>query len=205
MGESDRGVNSSAPLDTPTPEARQESERILFIGAKRALIGGLLAGGVAVIGQYLVGRIYTDTEARRLLEAMMPSARSVGTGVVTASATTLALMLTMLSLSRHTASELEATFFIQIRRIGLLSTTALIASVLLLLMLSIPLQETENLPASWYSTVYYVFITLTAGVTGLLVAIVLMLYNAMQSLIAVLHTDLKTRSSQPRKESDPGA
>jgi hypothetical protein len=51
---------------------RKESEHLLFIGAKRALIGGLIAGGVVLGGQFLVGRIYSGTEARRLMEAVVP-------------------------------------------------------------------------------------------------------------------------------------
>lgn len=144
---------------------------------------------MAIVGQYLVGRIYTGAEARQLLQAVVPSARALGTSVVTASSTILALMLTMISLSRHATSRLEQTFFKRIQRIGLLSASALIAAMLLLLFLSIPIQESDQLPSSWYSIVYYTLITITAAVTGLLVAFALMLYNAMQSLVKVLHSD----------------
>jgi hypothetical protein len=165
---------------------RKESEHLLFIGAKRALIGGLIAGGVVLGGQFLVGRIYSGTEARRLMEAVVPSSRAVGTGVVGASATILALMLTMLSMSQSVTSRLGAIFYERVERIGLLSTIAMVSGVILLLMLNIPLQESKQLPSSWYTIVYYALIAVTAGVSGMLVAIVLMLYNAMQSLIKVL-------------------
>ena len=177
-------------------QKRQRSERVLFLGAKRALVGSLLAGGIAFLGHLLVGRIYNETEARSLLEAMVPSARSTGTAVVTASGTILALMLTMLSISRDASSKLEEVFFLRIDRIGLLSTIALISSILLLLMLSVPLQESKNLPGSWYSIVYYVLVALTAAVSGLLAAIILMLYNALQSLIEVLRPTSSSTSSQ---------
>lgn len=167
-------------------EQRKESERLLFIGAKRALIGGLLAGGVVIGGQLLVGRIYSETEARKLIEALVPSARTLGSGVVGATSTILALMLTMLSLSRHATSELESVFFKRVKRIGLLSTIALVTGSLLLLLLSLPLQESKNVPGFWFSAIYYALIGLTAGITGLFVAIVLMLYNALGSLIKVL-------------------
>ena len=140
-----------------------------------------------------MGQIYSGTEARQFLEAVVPSSRAVGTSVVTASATILALMLTMISLSRQATSQLEATFFKRIERIGLLSTTAMVSGILLLLILSIPLQESKNLPNSWYTIVYYTLIVITAAVTGLLVAIVLMLYNAMQSLVKVLRSDTTTK------------
>jgi hypothetical protein len=105
-------------------------------------------------------------------------------------------MLTMLSIGRDATSKLEAVFFQRVERIGLLSTIALISSILLMLMLSIPLQESNNLPSSWYSIVYYVLIALTAAVSGLLVAIILMLYNALQSLIEVLRPTSSSAGSQ---------
>lgn len=167
---------------------QQQGEHTLFLGAKPALVGGLLAAGIALIGQWFVGQIYSGAEARRLIEAMVPSARAVGTSVVTASGTILALMLTMLSLTSEAKTRFDSTFYKRIERIGLLSTIALAAGILLLLVLSIPLQESKNVPSSWYSGVYYVLIALTAALAGLLVAIVLMLLNAMSSLIEVLRT-----------------
>jgi hypothetical protein len=191
----DKAKNQAADAEEQK-QKRQKSEHVLFLGAKRALVGSLLAGGIAFLGHLLVGRVYSGTEARSLLEAMVPSARSTGTAVVTASGTILALMLTMLSISRDATSKLEAVFFQRVERIGLLSTIALISSILLMLMLSIPLQESNNLPGSWYSIVYYVLIALTAAVSGLLVAIILMLYNALQSLIEVLRPTSSSADSQ---------
>lgn len=179
----------NAPSESEEETENQEGQRLLFIGANRALIGGLLAGGITLVGQYLVGRIYSETEARRLIEAVVPASRSVGTSVVTASSTILALMLTMIGLSRHATNRLQQSFFKRIERIGLLSATTLISAILLLLFLSIPLQESDQLPTSWYSIVYYLIITFTATVTGLLVSVVLMLYNAMKSLVNVLLTE----------------
>lgn len=198
MGQQKKSSPSPSQIDKTSKEKSQEGERILFVGAKRALVGGLLAGGVAIAGQLLVGQIYGGTEARRFLEAMIPSSRYVGSGVVTASATILALMLTMLSLSRHATSSLESTFFRRVEQIGLLSTIGLIAGVLLLLLLSIPIEESQQLPSSWYSFVYYFFIALTAGVAGTLVTIVLMLYNALKTMITVLSPDyFRNREEDP--------
>lgn len=167
-------------------DTQRQGEQNLFLGAKRALIGGILAGGIALAGQWYIGQIYSGAEARRLLEAIVPSARSVGTSVVTASGTILALMLTMLSLTNQVKTNFDTIFFKRIERIGLLSTIALAAGLLLLLILSIPLQESEKVPGSWYTTIYYILIVLTAGLVGLMISVVLMLLNAMKSLLSVL-------------------
>lgn len=174
---------------------REHGEYVLFIGAKRALFGGILAAAVTIGGQFLVGQVYSGTKALQMIQALVPSARAVGTGAVGATATILALMLTMLSLGRRVTGELGKHFFKRIERIGLISTILLIISILLLLILSIPLEESEKLPTSWYRIVYYTLITMTAVIAALLVAIVLMLYNAMESLITVL-----APKSQPQEE-----
>lgn len=178
---------------------------ILYATAKRAAIGGAIAGGVVLIGQWAVGRVYSGAEARQLLDAFVPSARAVGTGSITASTTILALMLTMLSLSRHATSRLEEMFFERVERIGLLSTIGLAASVLLLLLLTVPLQESQKLPQAWYTYVYYALIGLVAGVAALLVATVLMLYSAMQSLIRVLGPSRGSASSRAPTQTSGSA
>ena len=133
----------------------------------------------------------------------MPSARAVGSAIVTAAGTILALMLTMLSLTNQARSSFDRIFYQRVERIGLLSTIALAMGTLLLLFLSIPIQESQQVPSSWYSYVYYVVIALTASLSGLLVAIVLMLYNAMTSLIQVLRPGHQSETSRSGLRDQP--
>ncbi len=191
-------AHEQGPASSQTTQ--QQGEQTLFVGVKRALIGGTLAASVALVGQWFIGQIYSGAEARSLVEAMVPAARSVGSSVVTASGTILALMLTMLSLTNQASSSFDRIFYQRIERIGLLSTIALAMGILLLLFLSIPVQESKDVPTSWFSVVYYVLITLTAALAGLLVAIVLMLLNAMTSLITVLSPTKQSRRT-PAEES----
>ena len=158
----------------------------LFIGSKKALIGGVLAAAIALGGQWLIGQIYSGYEARKLLEAMSSSAHYLGSAVVTASATIIALMLTMLSLSSQADDDFDTVFYKRIERIGVLATISLTGGILLLLFLSVPFQEADGVPNRWFTTIYYVLITFLAVLSGLLVAIVLMLLNAMTSLIDVV-------------------
>lgn len=167
-------------------KSAREGEQMLFVGAKRALMGGLLAAGVALAGQLFVGQVYSGTEARALLEAMMPAVRTVGTSVVTATSTILTLMLTMLSLTRQANINFDAEFYRRIKHIGLMSTIGLSSAILVLLFISIPLQASQQVSQVWYRVIYYLLVALVAGLAGLLVAIVLMLYNALASLIRVI-------------------
>ncbi len=72
------------------PEVRR---KVLIVDTRQAIIGGVLAALISMVGVILPGRI-TNFEARGLLEAMMPSVHFLSSSVMTASATIMALMLT---------------------------------------------------------------------------------------------------------------
>ncbi len=177
----------------------QKGEQTLFRGSQVAWLGGVVAGGVALVGQMLVGSVYNGVEAHDLLQALIPSAHSLGGAVVQASATILALMLTLLGLSRKEIEDLEPGFFHRISQIALLSSIALASAILLLLFLSIPLQQSKTLPVNWFQTIYYALIVIMAGIAGLVVAIVIMLYNAIQSIIRAVRPNPRERSGDSRE------
>jgi TRAP-type C4-dicarboxylate transport system permease small subunit len=112
-------------------------------------------------------------------------------------------MLTMLGLTNNTDSEFDSIFFKRIERIGLLSTITLIAGVLLMLFLSVPVQESKDVPASWYKIIYYVLISYIAILSGLIVGVVLMLFNAIRSLIDVVKptADEDEKAAEEREET----
>lgn len=161
----------------------------LFQGDMWALFGGVLAACIALGGQWLIGRIYSGEEARYLLEAMNNSALWMGGSVITASATILALMLTMLSLSDQTKIDFDKVFFQRIEQIGIMTTISLASGILLILFLSVPLQESRNVPSQWFTIIYYILIVFLALLAGLLVSVVLMLLNAIRSLIEGVRPD----------------
>ena len=167
----------------------KDEKSSLFFGDIWAVSGGVLAACIALVGQWLIGRIYTGEEARYLIEAMLNSALYFGASVVTASATILALMLTMLSLSDQTKIDFDRVFFKRIEQIGIMTTISLASSILLLLFLSIPVQESKNVPTTWFTTIYYILIIALALLAGLLVMVVLMLLNAIRSLIEGVRPD----------------
>ena len=90
-----------------------ESEVKLFVGSRRALYGGVIAAAVALAGQWLLGSIYSGYEARQFLESMSSSALYFGSAIVTASATILALMLTILSLTSQSDDDFDKIFFLE--------------------------------------------------------------------------------------------
>lgn len=161
------------------------SDRFLFVGSKRALVGGLLTGTIAVGAQLVVGLVYSDTQALQLLDSLIEAARSLTMGIVTASATILALMLTILSISSTADHQLQSSFYRRVRNIARFNTIALVASTLMLLLFNFPIEEGQSLPPNWFRIVYYGLVAALAGITGLFVGTVLMLFETVEGIINI--------------------
>ncbi len=87
------------------------------------------------------------------------------------------------------------------RVLALIDTIALVGSVLvLLLLLNVPLEKTEAVPTWWYSAVYYAVIGASAVLGGLLIAVVLMLYETIKGLTLLVGSG----TSPLRKPQDEG-
>lgn len=204
MAKNGKGNNNQVSSPNAVDEIPRHS---IFVGSTNALIGGIFAGAIALSGQWMVGQVYSGWEARRLLQTVIPSALFFASAIVTGAATVLALMLTMLSLTRHSSGDFDALFFKRVERIGLLATIALIGGVLLLLFLSVPVQESDDVPSQWFRTIYYVLIAYIALLSGLTVGIVLMLFNAIKSLIEVVRPTLDedVEEAEEKEEARQGA
>lgn len=183
-------------------EVDETGEVNLFVGSRRALYGGITAGAVALGGQWLLGSIYSGYEARQFLESMSSSALYFGSAIVTAAATILALMLTILSLTSQSDDDFDKVFYLRVERIGKLATVALMGGIVLLLFLSIPVKEADNVPSSWFTIIYYVLMTFLAILAGILIAIVLMLQNAISSLISVIRPSAEQEEEEIEKEQE---
>lgn len=188
--------------DAHHKEVDENGEKRLFVGSRRALYGGVIAGAVALGGQWLLGSIYSGYEAKQFLESMSSSALYFGSAIVTASATILALMLTILSLTSQSDDDFDKIFYLRVERIGKLATVALMGGIILLLFLSIPVKEADNVPSSWFTIIYYILMTFLAVLAGILIAIVLVLQNAISSLINVIRPSAEQKEKEIEKEQE---
>ncbi len=180
----------------------KRGQESLFVGSRRALYGGIIAGAVTLVGQWLLGSIYSGYEARQFLESMSSSALYFGSAIVTASATILALMLTILSLTSQSDDDFDKVFYLRIERIGKLATIALMGGIVLLLFLSIPIKEADKVPSSWFTIIYYILMTFLAALAGILISIVLMLQNSIGSLINIIRPSAEQEEKAVEKEHD---
>ena len=148
-----------------------------------AVAGGFVAAVVGFGGMAVVGTA-SSFEARRLLEATLPTARFAAAAYVGGGATILALMLTLITFSITHDLDFRASHYARIRQIAALTTAVIVASVVLLMLLSFPLGEAD-VDRDWYLAAYYAVLFGGAVTGGAFISVVLMLYYAVRELIVI--------------------
>lgn len=131
-----------------------------------------------------IGSIYGSAEARQLLEALSRAGLYLGTAIATASATTLALMLTLIGMIRRLETDFDRLIYRQVDWIAILSTATLMISFLVLLAYTLPMGEFEKLPKGWYQHLYTALFALTVVMVGLAAASVTMVFMTIRSILA---------------------
>ena len=162
----------------------QETKNIAQYAKSTTLIITIVFA-VALVGFFVVGQVYNDLQSRMLLEAIGPSLRTLCFAVITTSATIIPLLMTMISLARRTDREFDQSFYIRIRIITFLGTIAIVGATLLLLVISIPVTETDKL-TEWYGFIYVAVVTGASTTAALLVGIVVTLYETMGGMLSYL-------------------
>lgn len=188
-------VNSAPPN-----EAEQETSRDrLQTDTRRAVLLSLIITGVTLAGSLIVN-VSSGSEARILLSTMLPSIRFLSSAVMTAAATTLALLLALVSFGQSTDNKLKSLHYDRVEQIARWNLIVFVAASSLLLFISIPLSESQEVPTNWYRGLYYFMMIYSGMLTGALTFVVVLLFQALKSLINVLHPD---RSSDLILESEP--
>lgn len=103
-----------------------------------------------------------------------------------ASATILALLLTVLGLSSSVGSKLKPDHYKHIMQIALFDTIVFVVALVSFLLFNLPITESDNVPSNWFSTVYYISLGLTNILSASLIVVVLMLYNTIVSIIKIV-------------------
>ncbi len=152
-------------------------------GRNRAALGGGIVGLLGFCGIAIVGEA-SDFGPRGLLDALLPTARFAASAYVAGGATILALMLTLITFSISHELDFAASHYRRIRDVANLTTAGIIASVVLLMLLSFPLGEADA-ESGWYQWIYYGILLGGAVTGGLFIAAVLMLHYAVRELIGV--------------------
>jgi hypothetical protein len=152
---------------------------------KRAVIAGVISLMVIGLGTFLIGEL-SGYEAKVLIKNSISGINTLCNTIILASATILALLLTVLSLSASSDSKLKPDHFRRILLIAKLDTIVIIASLLSFLILNLPITESETVPQNWFKIVYYVSMATTSLLSASLIVVILMLYNTVVDIIKVV-------------------
>lgn len=140
---------------------------------------GVVFFAICAIGygaRQAIGTVYSAAEAIQLLEALSRAGLYLGSAIATASATVLALMLTLIGMIRRMDKDFDGEAYKNINLVAKLATASLMMSILVLLAFVLPIGEFEELPASWYKNLYEVLFAGCVLMTGLIAATVVMIY-----------------------------
>jgi len=175
--------------DTDPPN---ESKRTVYARWKRdAIVAAGAGGGAALLmglGAFAAGSV-GGREARVMLDAMFPTSRFLCSSIMTASATILALMLTVLGLIVQVEHSLDASIYHRIKQIAFYDMILLITATSVLVLHCIPVTKSDEIPYWWFPSVYYTLLAVSAIMGGAMVSIVAMLYATVRDVIHCLGID----------------
>ena len=148
-------------------------------------VTGVVVAIIIVVVTVVMGAI-GDAEARRLLEAVLPTSSLFCSAILTVTATILALMLTMIGLGSHTDTELADAHYHRIVKIAFYDAILFCASAIMFVLHCVPVYESDELPNWWYPSIYYGVLIVTSLLAGGAVSIVVLLYLAVKDIVQVI-------------------
>lgn len=140
---------------------------------------------IILMGTILLGRL-SGYEAKVLIKSSLDGMNTLCNTLALASATILALLLTLLGLSSTSKSKLKKDHYHQVLQIAKLDTAVFIASVITFLLFNLPITESDNVPTNWFSTLYYFSLGISSILSAALIVVVLMLYNTVVNIIKIV-------------------
>ncbi len=152
---------------------------------KRAIIGGIVSTLIMALGTYILGEV-SGYKAKELLATSLSGINMLCNTVILGSSTILALMLTLLGLSRNAESHLTNTHYQNVLLIAKADTIIIIVSVITLLLFNLPITEADDLPQDWFTIIYYISLIMAALIGGGFIALITMLYGTIANVILIV-------------------
>ncbi|MFD2518612.1 hypothetical protein [Salinimicrobium flavum] len=152
---------------------------------KRAIFGGAVSTVIMGAGTYILGEV-SGYQAKELLSSSLNGINMLCNTVILGSSTILALMLTLISLSRAAKSKLTHSHYEHVLIVAKADTVLIIAAVIAFLLLNLPITESDQLPSSWFSIIYYISLAMAALLGGGFIAVITMLYGTIANVIQIV-------------------
>lgn len=174
---------------------RKRLEEAGIVDSLWALIGGGVAALMISAAVIVVGNV-SGYSALTRLESALPTIHFLCSTVATGGVTILALMVTLLGLSHSVDTELERVHYHRIQQIAYMATLAVSAAIFLLVFLSIPVGDSEEVVVTYAEVVYYGVVMLSSVLGGLMITLVLMLLSAVKGLLHIVAPSLEKEPAE---------
>lgn len=152
---------------------------------KRAIVGGLVSTIIMGIGAFIIGEV-SGYEARDLLTTSSSGINMLCNTVILGSSTILALMLTLLSLSRATKSHLTKQHYKNVLTIAKADSVLIITAVITFMMLNLPITQSPEVPGNWFTYIYFITLGMASVLGGGFIAVITMLYGTIKNVILIV-------------------
>jgi hypothetical protein len=136
--------------------------------------------------EFFFWEIFQVMKQKKLITSSLPGINMLCNTMVLASATIWALLLTLLGISSGSKSKLKQAHYTQVMAIAKLDTILFVIAIILFQIFNIPITESEELPTTWYSTIYWATLFLSSLLSGGMVSVILMLYNTVINMIKIV-------------------
>ena len=140
---------------------------------------------VMLLGTFMLGEL-SGYEAKSLIKNSISGVNTLCNTIALASATILALLLTILGVSSGSKSKLKEEHYKHILQIARLDTIVFISALISFLLFNLPVTESENVPEEWFSILYYTTLAISSVLSAAIIVVVLMLYNTLSSIIKIV-------------------
>ncbi len=152
---------------------------------RTSIYGGLLATTFTGLGIFLLGNI-SGYEAKYLLKVSLSGLNMLCNTIILASATILALLLTLLSVSFGSKDPLKERHYTYVLSIAKFDVILFISALVLFQFFNIPIMESDNVPLPWFNIIYWATLVSTSIISGMMIMVILMLYKAVTNIIAII-------------------
>jgi len=149
---------------------------------KRPLIGGIVFAVVMGLCTFTFGEI-SGFQARELLVHSMSGILTLCYVMILGSIYILVIILYLLSVKIPIDSVLRHHHFHLLATIAKVDTILIITAIITLLLLNIPITQTDIIPDSWYSTIYYLILAIASILGGGFIAVIIMIYETISMII----------------------
>ncbi|NVD45559.1 hypothetical protein [Qipengyuania atrilutea] len=133
--------------------------------------------------RWAIGDIYSSAEATDLIQALSRAGLYLASAIVTAAATTLALMLTLIGMLKRMESEFNEQTYRDVDLIALLASFTMASGLAVLLAFTLPVGEFDTLPPRWYIYLYEGMFAATVLTVAMFAATVAILYRTVRRVI----------------------